>query len=96
MCETKHKHYDVIVAWAAGKKIEYFSNIDYKWRDSSQPSWYEHYEYRIKPEPKPDIVNYIQATKDSIRTSGPHQCLGSNLKVIFDGETGKLKSVEMI
>lgn len=96
MCETKHKHYDLIIAWANGAPVQFQVNFTKEWVDIKNPSWSSHYEYRIKPEPNPDVVNYIQAIKDGIRTSGPNQCMGSNLKVIFDGETGKLKSVEMI
>ena len=96
MCECKHKHYECIVAWAAGKKIQYRAHGKNEWAAAPTPSWHLEYEYRIQPEPKPDVVNYIQAIKDGIRTSGPNQRIGSNLKVIFDGETGKLKSVEMI
>ena len=49
---TKHKHYDVIVAWANGEKCEFFSPISEKWEPlnpNSVPAFYEDYEYRIKP-----------------------------------------------
>lgn len=97
MCEVKHKHYDFIVAWAAGKKIEYYSNGYSKWMNTSQPGWYDHCEYRIKPEPKPDVVKYA-----IIADAGDYFHLfntkieRSTMKLTFDGETGKLKSVEMI
>lgn len=46
---TKHPHYDVIVAWAAGEEIEIYEHE--KWRDWSKnyPPIYEDQEYRIKP-----------------------------------------------
>ena len=96
MCETKHKHYDVIVAWAAGKKIEYLSKTDYKWRGSSQPGWYEHYEYRIKPEPKPDIVRYSGLSAWTIPDACMFQRLTDTVEYTFDGETGILKSVKKV
>lgn len=49
---TKHKHYDVIVAWANGEKCEFFSPITEKWEPlnpNSVPAFYEDYQYRIKP-----------------------------------------------
>lgn len=52
---TRHKHYECIVAWAEGKKIQYkaggspWLNLDYKF-----PSWLDDIEYRIKPEKKSD------------------------------------------
>ena len=89
----KHKHYDLIVAWANGAKIQYLSynlecaelkrlglgkNCETRvWLDCvNSPNWYTDFEYRIKPEPKPDCVTY--------------------LKLIRDGETGKIKSAEVI
>jgi len=46
---AKHKHYDVIVAWAAGEEIEIYEHE--KWRDwgKDYPPIYEDQEYRIKP-----------------------------------------------
>jgi hypothetical protein len=48
----RHKHYDVIVAWAAGDEIECLSPNAGKWLSmnvENAPAFYEHYEYRIKP-----------------------------------------------
>lgn len=46
---TKHKHYDVIVAWAEGEEVEYKNQLN-EWVDlESRPLWYEYLEYRIKP-----------------------------------------------
>lgn len=44
----KHKHHDVIVAWAEGKKIEYCNN-EHEWRTVNEPSWSTILEYRVKP-----------------------------------------------
>ena len=47
---TPHKHYDVIVAWAAGEEIEIFHNGEWKiWCRSDAPSFLEINLYRIKP-----------------------------------------------
>jgi len=59
-----HKHATVIKAWADGKKIQYREYISEEWTDAelgtgSWLSWYEGYEYRIKPEPAKDFVKYV-------------------------------------
>lgn len=41
---TKHKHYDLIVAWAGGAEIEVY--ILGAWH-SAKPDWYDHLEYRV-------------------------------------------------
>ena len=47
---NKHKHYDVIVAWAAGEEVEYKWHGEWHgWDDNSTPAFYEECEYRIKP-----------------------------------------------
>lgn len=47
----KHKHYELIIAFANGATIE-LKNGD-KWDTARNPSWYDNLEYRIKPkEPK--------------------------------------------
>jgi hypothetical protein len=47
----KHKHYDLIVAWAEGKEIEY-KDYDSRWYVINNPMWHNLTEYRIKPEPQ--------------------------------------------
>jgi hypothetical protein len=44
---TKHKHYDVIVAWANGEEIQYEHKGS--WININDPDWYETINYRIKP-----------------------------------------------
>lgn len=50
----RHKHYDVIVAWAEGKPIQYKQPNSEKWIDQVAPTfalgWHNDHEYRIKPE----------------------------------------------
>lgn len=45
----KHKHYDCIVAWAEGKKIQLKWIGSNEWKDAPHPGWSTEYEYRIKP-----------------------------------------------
>ncbi len=75
------------------------------------PNWFSENAYRVKPEPKPDTVKFahIQLINfgftPSIISSSEHNwnnkpgtCYTNpvNIKLTFDGETRKLKSVEMI
>lgn len=55
---TKHKHYDCIVAWAEGAKIETLSLN--KWYGVDNPTWNEELEYRIKKEPVIEVKYYIR------------------------------------
>ena len=49
---TRHKHADVIIAWAEGAEIEYRKSPEYIWNSAESPGWYENYEYRVKPPAK--------------------------------------------
>lgn len=51
----RHKHADLIIAWANGSKIQYLNKAHKDWRDCPDPGWLENYDYRIKLEPKPDV-----------------------------------------
>jgi hypothetical protein len=101
---TRRKHYDLILAWAEGKEIQYRCDSDEDWYDIQDvsPSWDEKIEYRIKPEPKPDIVGYTRAdlkNQDFIYIDSrviDFRADTDNLKLVFDGETGKLKSAEVL
>jgi hypothetical protein len=101
----KHKHYDCIVAWAEGKQIEVFSDSKGQWEDLiGVPYWVNNFQFRIKPEPKPDIVIRFYLESNSLvghRFSeaytdndliNKHSCI----KCTFDGETKKLKAVEIL
>jgi hypothetical protein len=59
---VKHKHADLIHAWADGAEIQRL--IDDIWWDSPEPEWYPEYTYRIKPEEKKPVVRWLWATKD--------------------------------
>jgi len=88
----RHKHADLIIAWANGAQIEY-KNALKVWMEVDSPEWISWVEYRIKPEPKPDYVRYLEVRQPfgEILQSPYH-----NVKATFDGETGALKSVEVI
>jgi hypothetical protein len=98
----KHKHAEVIKAWADGAKIQYKSMVG-DWYDDDKPVWLITAEYRVKPEPKPDIVRIMYAEVFGL---GKFLTLHDNIyctdiryqKVSFtlDGETGHIKSVELL
>lgn len=46
----RHKHCEVIKAWADGKKVQVRRNADRPWEDVSDPNWFNDKEYRVKPE----------------------------------------------
>lgn len=47
----KHKHCDLIKAWADGAQIQCRSIDGYWVETNATPAWYPHVEYRIAPEP---------------------------------------------
>lgn len=105
----KHKHAELIKAWADGEVIEQrFTdrNFNYNnWESVKNPIWHDcGCEYRIKPEPKPDLVKHIHFDADSYEgklfitdiLEAKHSHWDLHIKVVIDGETGKLKSAEVI
>ena len=56
----KHKHADLIHAWADGAEIQY-RHWGSDWKDSRSPTWDVNWEYRIKPEEKKPVVRYLWA-----------------------------------
>ena len=112
---TVHKHRDLIIAWANGAKIErkVYRNgeninepiISESWLGENMPMWSIHEEYRIKPEPKPDVVEEITLYRNlavpfgtvEMQWANPkHYYPIGNFKLIRDGETGELKSAEVL
>lgn len=86
-----HKHADLIKAWADGAEIEYFNSGYSKWVLCALPNWGGIGDYRIKPEPKPDVVNTL--CLDYSRGGVDDMAI---IELTFDGETGKLKAAEVI
>lgn len=97
MDKKPHKHAELIKAWADGAIVQVLNKSDI-WVDTylNQPCWYSYYEYRIKPEPKPDVVLYTKLTGSLV--NGWSNCRENwhNVIATYDGESGKLKSVELI
>lgn len=92
-----HKHAELIKAWADGAQIEYLENGNWVDCHVNGPAWDSTTEYRIKPEPKPDDVRYVYADVDFNEYEATTIKYDSdNLKLTFDGETGKLKSAEVL
>lgn len=54
----KHKHADLIHAWADGAEIQV--NAGCGWEDCPVPTW-AYDEYRIKPEEKKPVVRWLWA-----------------------------------
>lgn len=93
---TPHKHAELIHAWADGSEIEVWNEDAGRWEETICPIWNIKAEYRIKPEPKPDIIETV-----AIRPSKAYgvilvASLKTNLRLVFDGETGKLKAAEVL
>ena len=102
-----HKHAELIKAWADGAQIEFRTSFHIPgpgggtcftaWKSKLHDSWHEHIQYRIKPEPKPDVVKSFMLTKANqlwdVETYIAHK---PNLKLTFDGGTGELKSAEVL
>jgi hypothetical protein len=81
----KHKHAELIKAWADGAEVE-FKSCSGEWVSlGSYYTWDCNVEFRIKPEPKPDVIRFVRAINGD-----------EKIKLIFDGETGKLKSAEVV
>ena len=56
----KHKHADLIHAWADGAQIQVYTNT---WNDDLHPLWRPNLDYRIKPEGKKPVVMWKWAYK---------------------------------
>lgn len=93
------KHSELIKAWADGAEIQYKSwqGVWESYLPGDSPMWDVNSEYRIKPEVKPDVVMYAFVNEDFCTGTYPHnEDKENNLKLTFDGETGDLKSAEVI
>lgn len=91
-----HKHAETIKAWADGAEIECWVESRMEWLHIANPNWHEKHQYRIKPEPKPDVVFGRNAYLDSHGHFFMDLMNKPNLRLTFDGETGKLKKAEVM
>lgn len=98
-----HKHAELIKAWADGALIEYWSKTTKQWTDveAVNPYWRETTEYRIKP--VQDVVRSFRLECHSwvgIRFNESSELLRKEdeqwIRVLFDGKTCKIKSVEVL
>ena len=100
----KHKHAELIKAWADGAEIEFWSKGLEKWVADLKPDWLTVCEYRVKPKPKPDVVLYAYSSDYYAYSSDyngmTHIRLATkaeaNLELIYDGDTLKLKGSQVI
>lgn len=90
------KHADVIRAYADGAEIEFRSLPSDRWSSTSNPIFFDEYEYRVKPVKKPDLVRYTTADVSSCSYYTDYKIVSDNLKLTFCGDTGKLLSAEVI
>jgi hypothetical protein len=97
--KTPRKHAELIKAWADGAEIQVKLPTG-AWCYCHDPYWGDNSVYRIKPEPKPDHVYYGVFEMDGsviLESCFTKQHdVGDELKLTFDGETGKLKSAEVL
>lgn len=95
-----HKHAEIIKAWADGAEVQ-MKVLPGVWANVTFPD-FSGSEYRIKPEPKPDVIQSYHITKSQghYETAGPvcppKEYRNPNIALTFDGETGKLKAAEVL
>lgn len=104
-----HKHAEMIKAWADGATIEIFT-ADGCWMEVPHPSWMRDMEYRVKREPRPDIVeesllflnqcispnaNLDDPSWDRWLKNGDAYRVVAKFRLTYDGETGLLKHAEI-
>lgn len=98
---TPHKHAEVAIAWLKDQaiKLEYKHLVWLRWerqRDDMNPLTHPLYEWRIKPEPKSDVVFHCHMGQRGFDALTERFISGDNLKLTFDGETGKLIKAEVL
>ena len=62
----RHKHYELIVAWASGAQVEYRGRNG--WVEDCHPCWGIGNKYRIKPAQKKLTPCWLWASKDGAIT----------------------------
>lgn len=94
--KTPHKHAELIKAWADGAEIE-FNDFSGRWAVNRDPSWSPDLKYRIKPEPKPDVVKFGRADCFHSQVCISRRSASyDNLILTFCGETGNLKTAGVL
>jgi hypothetical protein len=94
---TPRPHYKERIAHAEGHEIEVRVGEWDLWTLDSDPEWFDNWEYRVKDaNRKPDVVQTAHATLDVMNELYFLDRNEPNLRLTFDGETGTLKSAEVI
>lgn len=103
MQNKPHKHAELIKAWADGAEIQWrWGHINDEWETTTTPYWQSDCEFRIKPQPKPDLVVYgramisLQSAQPVVNGLGYLCGDFDNVRFVFDGETCILKSAEVL
>lgn len=60
----KHKHAELIKAWADGAQIQILHHSTSRWVDANLLLWDTSCEYRIKPEEKKPVVRWMWAWEE--------------------------------
>jgi len=91
---SKHKHAELIHAWADGAKIQWQDRSSV-WFDVEEPSWHPLDKFRIKPELREFYldITLLNCLNDDINSS-ERSCSADTVKVVFDTETNKLVTLE--
>lgn len=102
----KHKHAEVLNAIAEGKVVQWMDSERGVWNDAGfkpyTPLTNDELYWRIKPEPKADVVRYIGCFNfgntfgDSAEDYHSIRFWDNKLKLTFDGESGKLMNAEVL
>jgi hypothetical protein len=75
---NRHKHADVIHAYAEGAKIEWRMDDEDRWRDCQSPGFVEYYQYRVKPEDDPQPAKQPYSLES---------WSGEWVRCVYDGKT---------
>lgn len=103
--KVPHKHAELIKQWADGASIQI--KMPDGWRDvNGLPWWSTQCDYRVKPEPKPDVILYAMVAKEKdpfdngvriVSVRANQQLLSTDTCMfVFDGETGALKDAQVL
>jgi hypothetical protein len=95
-----HKNSEIIKAWLDGEECEYWSQSFDEWQPiTSLCPFLIEVKVRIKPEPKPDIVDYLfvsnKSDQDLVKLNWV-KFDTANLRLIWDGETLELIDAEVL
>jgi len=90
----QRKHAELIKKWADGADIQIWDRHSDAWQNQMYPSFFDDYEYREKP--KPDVVHELSIMLKGDNKFGYGHPDYPSLRITFDGETGELKSAEVL